>query len=219
MNDKYIIRDSYMKSLKHYIAESLHTYDCTIKVAGDVNKNFLDLFKYNLNKFEPVEIKGPTSTPVQKSPYGFPNLENEPVHIFKCKFAYPCTEPMVQQIAQLLGHNVNYVRLVNTAFDDSIDGELHQYENQMSHTPVLDHEDLEDNGKEASKAYGDKYLKDVHDYVKEREQEKVGLPEDQKDSESSFDPWKPWTDDSIKGSKSPMTDIKRPPKPKTGAGY
>ena len=81
-----------MKSLKHYIAESLHTYDCTIKVAGDVDKNFLDLFKFNLNKFEPVEIKGPTSTPVQKSPYGFPNLENEPVHIFKCKFDFKCFE-------------------------------------------------------------------------------------------------------------------------------
>ena len=207
-----------MKSLKTYIAESIHTYDYTVKVAGDVDSKFLELFKYNLNKFEPVEIKGPTSTPVQKSPYGFPNLENEPVHIFKCKFAYPCNEPMVQQIAQLLGHNVNYVRLVNTAFDESIDGELHQYENQMSHTPVLDHEEMEDNGKEASKEYGDKYLDSIHKHAEKKNVGKVGLPDDQKNNKDSFDPWKPWTDDAIKGNKSPMTTITRPPKPATGAG-
>jgi len=206
-----------MRSLKHYIAESVHTYDCTIKVAGDVSKQFLELFKYNLNKFEPVEIKGPTSTPVQKSPYGFPNLANEPVHIFKCKFAYPCTEPMIQQMAQLLGHNVNYVRCINTAFDDSIDGELHQYENQMEHTPVLDHEQMEDNGKDASKEYGDKYLKSIHDQTED--QKKVGLPDDQKNTKDSFDPWKPWTDDKQKGDKSPFTTITRPAKPQTSAGY
>ena len=80
-----------MRSLKKFIAESVHTYDYTIKVAGDVDKNFLELFKYNLDKFSPVDIKGPTSTPIQKDPYGFPNLNNEPVHIFTCKFAYPCT--------------------------------------------------------------------------------------------------------------------------------
>jgi hypothetical protein len=207
-----------MKSLKHYIAESVHTYDYTVKVAGDVDKNFLELFKYNLNKFSPLEIKGPTSTPVQKSPYGFPNLVNEPVHIFKCKFAYPCNEPMIQQIAQLLGHNVNYVRMVNTAYDDSIDGEVEQYANQASHTPLLDHPDLEDNGKDASKAYGDKYLDSIHQKSIEKDEQKVGLPVDQKNTKDSFDPWKPWTDDKQKGDKSPFTDIKRAPKPETSAG-
>jgi hypothetical protein len=50
-----------MRSLKKFIAESVHTYDYTIKVAGDVDKNFLELFKYNLDKFSPVDIKGPKS--------------------------------------------------------------------------------------------------------------------------------------------------------------
>jgi hypothetical protein len=56
-----------MKSLKQYIVESVHTYNYTIKIAGDVDKNFIDLFKYNLNKFDPVKIGEPTSTPIQKS--------------------------------------------------------------------------------------------------------------------------------------------------------
>jgi len=205
-----------MRSLKKFIAESIHTYDYTIKVAGDVNKNFLELFKYNLDKFSPIEIKGPTSTPIQKDPYGFPNLHDEPVHIFKCKFAYPCTEPMVQQMAQLLGHNVNYVRMIDTAYNDSINKEVDQYENQMSHTPVLDHTELEDNGKDAAKEYGDKYLNSIKDQTED--QKKVGLPLDQKNTKDSFDPWKPWTDDQQGGNKSPMTDIKRGPKPATSAG-
>ena len=123
---------------------------------------------------------------------------------------------MIQQIAQLLGHNVNYVRMVNTAYDDSIDGEVEQYANQASHTPLLDHPDLEDNGKDASKAYGDKYLDSIKDQTSD--QKKVGLPVDQQNTKDAFDPWKPWTDDKQKGDKSPFTDIKRAPKPETSAG-
>ena len=110
-----------MKSFKHYIAESVHTYDVTVKVAGEVDKNFLDMFMHNLkSKFNAVEMSKPTTTPVQKNPYGFPNLANEPVTIIKCKFRYPATEPMIQQMAQLLGYNVNMVRLVDSKYDESI---------------------------------------------------------------------------------------------------
>ena len=107
-----------MKSLKHYIVESLHTYDITVKVAGEVDKNFLDMFMYNLKKFEPVEMGPPKTLPVMKSPYGFPNLSNQPVTIIKCKFRYPATEPMIQQMAQLLGYNINMVRVVDTKYDE-----------------------------------------------------------------------------------------------------
>ena len=149
---------------------------------------------------------------------GFPNLSNEQVHIFKCKFAYPVTEPMIQQLAQLLGHNINYVRMVNTAFDDSIDNEMVGYENEMKDTPLLQHDEMNDNGKEASKEYGDKYLDSIHKHAEHKNVGKVGLPADQKNTKDSFDPWKPWTDDSVKGDKSPFTDIKRAPKPETSAG-
>jgi len=102
-----------MKSLKQYIVESVHTYNYTIKIAGDVDKSFIDLFKYNLKKFDPVKISEPTSTPIQKDPYGFPNLSNQSVTIIKAEFRYPATEPMIQQIAQLLGYQVDMVRVVS----------------------------------------------------------------------------------------------------------
>ena len=206
-----------MKSLKQYIAESVHLYDVTIKIAGEVDKNFLDLFIYNLKKFDPAGPITPKSLPIQKDPYGFPNVHNEPVTILKCKFRYPCTEPMVQQLAQLLGYNVNYVRLVNTAYDDSINNEVEQYSNQMEHSPVLTHAEMEDSGdaaKKANKDYSNSYLDSIKDQSKDN---KIMIPYAAKETPDSFDPFKPYLDDKQMGDKSPMTNIKRPAKPKTGA--
>jgi hypothetical protein len=56
-------------------------------------------------------------------PYGFPNLSNQSVTIIKAEFRYPATEPMIQQIAQLLGCQVDMIRVVGSDFNDSIDSE------------------------------------------------------------------------------------------------
>jgi len=207
-----------MRSLKQYIMESVHTYNYTIKIAGTIDKNFIDMFKYNLNKFDPVEISEPTSTPIQKSPYGFPNLENESVTIIKAEFRYPATEPMIQQIAQLCGYNVNMVRVIGTKFDDSIDSEQAGYQNEMSHSPLLDHTELEEqpDAKQASKAYGDSYLQSIKDQSKDS---KIDIQYAGTRTKDSFDPFKPYLDDKKMGDKSPMSTIKMPPKPKTGAAY
>ena len=206
-----------MRSLKQYIVESVHTYNYTIKIAGNVDKNFLDMFKFNLKKFDPVKISDPVSTPIQKSPYGFPDLENEPVHIIKAEFRYPATEPMIQQIAQLLGYNVNYVRVVGTKFDDSIDSEMEGYANEASHSPLLDHDELEEqNGaKEAAKAYGNSYLDSIKDQTKD---DKIEIPYEGTKTKDAFDPFKPETYMASMGKESPMTHIKRPAKPQTGRG-
>jgi hypothetical protein len=207
-----------MRSLKHYIVESIHTYKYTIKIAGTIDKNFIDMFKYNLNKFDPVEISEPKSTPIQKSPYGFPNLENESVTVIKAEFRYPATEPMIQQIAQLCGYNVNMVRMISAKFDDSIDSEQVGYQNEMSHSPLLNHTELEEqpNAKEANKAYGDSYLQSIKDQAKES---KIDIPYAGTRTKDSFDPFKPYLDDRKLGDKSPMSTIKMPPKPSTGAAY
>ena len=196
--------------------ESVHTYNYTIKIAGQVDKNFLDMFKYNLNKFDPVKIGEPKSTPIQKDPYGFPNLQNQSVTIIKAEFRYPATEPMIQQIAQLLGYQVDMVRVVGTDFDDSIDKEQVGYENEMSHSPLLDHEQLEEqpDAKAANKAYGDSYLQSIKDQTKDS---MINIPYAGKETPDSFDPFKPYLDDKKMGDKSPMTTITRPAKPATGA--
>ena len=196
--------------------ESVHTYNYTIKIAGQVDKNFLDMFKYNLNKFDPVNIGEPKSTPIQKSPYGFPNLSNQSITIIKAEFRYPATEPMIQQIAQLLGYQVDMVRVVGTDFDDSIDSEQVGYENEMSHTPLLNHPELEEqpDAKAANKAYGDSYLQSIKDQTKDS---MINVPYAGKETPDSFDPFKPYLDDKKMGDKSPMSTITRPAKPATGA--
>lgn len=205
-----------MRSFKHYIAESVHTYDYTIKIAGEVDKNFLDLFVYNLNKFDPVEISDPKSLPIQKDPYGFPNLSNEPVTLIKAKFRYPSTEPMIQQIAQLLGYNINMVRVVKTSYDDSINGEMDGYANQMKHSPVLNHEEMEEEAgaKEAAKAYGNSYLDSIKDQAKDS---KIDIPYAGKKTPDAFDPFKPQEYAKTMGKDSPMSKITRPAKPQTGS--
>ena len=205
-----------MKSLKQYIVESVHTYNYTIKIAGDVDKNFIDLFKYNLKKFDPVKIGEPTSTPIQKDPYGFPNLSNQSVTIIKAEFRYPATEPMIQQIAQLLGYQVDMVRVVSSDFDDSINSEAAGYANEMDHNPLLLHPELEEQpgAKEASKNYGDSYLKSIQTQAKDS---KIDIPYDAKKTPDAFDPFKPYLDNDPRGIKSPMSTIKRPAKPATGA--
>jgi hypothetical protein len=201
------------KSFKHYIAESVRTYNYTIKIAGEVDKNFLDLFKYNLKKFDPVEMSEPKSTPVQKSPYGFPGLSNQPITIIKAQFRYPATEPMIQQMAQMLGYNVNMVRVIDTKYDDSTDHEAEQFENQMEESPLLTHEQMADNGKEASKEYSRSYLDSIK---KQAQDSKMDIPYDAKRTPDAFDPFKPYTDDKSKGIKSPMSHMTRVAKPKTG---
>ena len=207
-----------MRSLKQYIAESVHTYNYTIKIAGEVDKNFLDMFTYNLKKFNCVTEPKISETVIQKNPYGFPNMSNVPVTIIKCEFRYPATEPMIQQMAQLLGYNINAVRVIGTNFNDSIDQENEQYENEMSKEPLLTKEEMGEmpGAKEASKAYGNSYLNSIKDQTKD---DKIEMQYDGKKTPDAFDPFKPETYMASMGKDSPMSKITRPAKPKTGAAF
>ena len=207
-----------MKSLKKYIAESVKSYNYTIKIAGEVDKNFIDLFKYNLNKFEPIKISDAKSTPIQKDPYGFPNLQNQPITIIRAEFRYPATEPMIQQIAQLLGYNVNMVRVIGADFDDSINSEMDAYANEMREDPLLTHEEMggQPGAKEASKAYAGSYLDSMK---KQAEGNEIKMEYATKETKDAFDPWRPYLSDDKLGANSPMSKTSRPPKPQTGAKF
>ena len=215
INNRYRIYE--MRSLKQFIAESVKSYNYTIKIAGEVDKNFIDLFKYNLGKFEPIKISDATTTPIQKDPYGFPNLQNQPITVFKVEFRYPATEPMIQQIAQLLGYNVNMVRVVGSNFDDSINSEMDGYANEMREEPLLTHEEMgeQPGAKEAGKAYAGSYLDSIK---KQSEGNEIKMEYATKETKDAFDPWRPYLADP-KDAKSPMTTITRPAKPQTGASF
>lgn len=204
-----------MKNLRQYITESVKSFDYTIKIAGEVNKNFLDLFKFNLNKFDPIVIADPVTTPIQKSPYGFPNLSNQSVTIIRASFRYPATEPMIQQVAQMLGYNLNMVRVIQSDYDESINGEAEQYANQMKESPLLDKTEMgsADGAEEAKKQYSQSYLGSIKDQMKGSE---LDIPYAAKKTPPAFDPFKAIPQDS-KGANSPMSKMTRPAKPQTGS--
>jgi hypothetical protein len=196
-----------MKSLRQYLTESVRTYHYTIKIAGDCDKNFIDMFTHNLSKFDPVKIEDPKTTPVQKDPYGFPELQNESIVIIKCEFKYPATEPMVQQLAQLLGCNINRVRMITTDYNDSINSEAEGYANEAKDEPLLLKTELEDNGKEASKEYASQYLDRVVP-----KKPSIDIPYDGKKT-----PIAPNKSKEGINTLSPMSKITRPDLPATGA--
>jgi hypothetical protein len=195
-----------MKSFRHYLMESVRTYHYKIKIAGQPDKNWIDMFCYNLQKFDPVKIGNPKTTPIQKDPYGFPGLENQSITMIDVEFKYPAIEPMIKQVARLLNYDENLVRMIQADYDDSISGEQDMYSNQMKENPLLTHEEMADNGKQASKAYGEQYIPEI---FKDYDEKKIKMTG-------------PVVKDAVDVRKipgnyaSPMSKIKRPPKPETG---
>jgi len=204
-----------MHSLKKYIFESRQIYEVTIHVVGEIEPNKMELFKHNLKKFDPVEITGPTATPIQAKPYGFPDFDNESVNILKAKFRYPATEPMVKQMARLLGIDENRVCLMNSNYADSMKEEAEKLEQQRDDSPVLENDYPADDAKakEAAKAYGDSYLSSIKEYRSEIKIDYAG-----EKTKQAFDPFKPEDYMKTMGKDSPMSKITLPAKPKTGSG-
>jgi hypothetical protein len=202
-----------MKSFRKYLAESVRTYKYKIKIAGEAPKNFVEMFCHNLSKFDPVKVGEPKSTPIQKDPHGFPGLKDQSVTIIDVEFRYPATEPMVKQMAQLLGYDENMVRMVQSTYDDNNQKEAEMFANQVSHSPLLTHEDLEDNGKEAGKDYADSYLSSIK---KQEAGKNITNSFAGKTEKSSYDPFSKKDSEKGMGIKSPMSSMKRPDRPPTG---
>jgi hypothetical protein len=194
-----------MKSLRHYLMESVRTYHYTIKIAGECDNKFIDLFTHNLSKFDPVKIEDPKRTPIQKNPTGFPDMENESITIIKAEFKYPATEPMIQQCAQMSGCNINRVRAFTSEYFDSINTESDKYANQPD--SLLLTPELEDSGKEASKDYANQYLDKVVP-----KKPSIDIP--YAGSKTAIAPNK--SKEGI-NTMSPMSKINVPAKPSTGA--
>ena len=195
-----------MKSLRHYLTESVRTYHYTIKILGDVDSKFMDMFKYNLQKFDPVKIDDPKTTPIQKTIHGFPDAQNDSLTIMRVEFRYPANEPMIQQCAQACGCNINRVRMLTTDFQDSIETENKQFKNEVDDSPLLLQTDMADNGKEASKEYANQYLDRVMP-----KKPSVEIP-----FAAKATPIAP-KNNKEESHMSPMSKITRPQKPATGA--
>jgi hypothetical protein len=198
-----------MKNFQEYLAESQRTYNYRMKIVGDVEPGVIKALEEKLQQFDPVKIGAVKKTPIQLKPADFPAHANESVSCMDCEFRYPAIEPQIQQIAQLLGLDPNRVRLLTTAYEDSLDVEREKVEEQNKDLLTdTDYPAPDTEQRALSKDYSAPY--DQHAVLKNAYRSDFTVA-------GGKTPPARTTNDLPMGDKSPMTKVTRPPRPATGA--
>lgn len=198
-----------MKNFQEYLAESQRTYNYRIKIVGDVEPAFVKALEEKLKQFDPVKISAVKKTPIQLKPADFPAHANESVNSMECEFRYPAIEPQIQQIARLLGLDENRIRLLTSAHEESMDEEREKIEDQNKDLLTdTDYPAPDAEQKALKKDYSAPY--DQHAVLKNAYRSEFTVA-------GGKTPPAKTTNDLPMGDKSPMTNVKRPPKPATGA--
>jgi hypothetical protein len=198
-----------MKNFQEYLAESQRTYNYRVKIVGDVEPAFVKALEEKLKQFDPVKVSAVKKTPIQLKPADFPAHANESVSSMDCEFRYPAIEPQIQQIARLLGLDENRIRLLTTAYEDSMIDEKEKIEDQNKDLLTdTDYPAPDAEQKALSKDYSAPY--DQHAVLKNAYRSEFTVA-------GGKTPPAKTTNDLPMGTSSPMTKIKRPPRPATGA--
>ena len=198
-----------MKKFHQYLAESERTYDYRIKILGDVPPTFIKDLEQKLEQFDIVKMSGKKTTPVQRLLKDFPEAENDMVTSVDVSFRYPAIEPQIQQLAQLLGFSPNRIRLLTQSYVDSMDKEISDINAQNKDLIAdTDYPAPDAKQQELKKDYsGDPYKHAVLQNAYRSDFTVAG----------GKTPPAKTTNDIKQDTKSPMSDIKRTPKPATFA--
>ena len=197
-----------MKHFRDYLVESERTYSYRIKFAGDVPSEFLKPFKTKLDQFDPVKLGDVKTTPIQARTPDFPAFANERISVMDVEFRYPAIDAQIRQIAQLLGMDPNRVLMQTPNYSDN---------NQEERTDIEDqNKDLLDDS--AYPAPDSKQKALSKDYATGPYDHAVLKNAYRSDFTIAGEKTKPaeTTNDLPMGQTSPMSTVKRPPKPATG---
>ena len=197
-----------MKTFAQYLTESERTFDYRIKIVGDLPGDFVKEFKVRLKKFDPVSIGDVKSTPILAKPKDFPAFNNEAVNMMDVVFRYPAIPPQIQQIAQLLGLDPDRICINETHWAEGMDRELMGIADQGS--PVL----LSDYPAD-SKEQKD-LIRDYSAVGKDKQVVRNSADDAVWTVAGGRTPPAETTNDLPMGVKSPMSTVKRPPRPATG---
>lgn len=198
-----------MKNFAKYLTESERTYNYRIKVVGDLPEGFLKAMKEKLAQFDVVKMSNPKTTPVRKQIPEFPSFPNESLTMVDVEFRYPAIEPQIKQLARLAGLDENRIVMGTIAHDESLDAENNKIIDQNK--DLLDDTDFPADDKEQKDLKKD-YATGPYDHavLKNAYRTKFTVA-------GGKTPPARTTNDLPMGDKSPMTNIKRPAKPATGA--
>ena len=198
-----------MKKFQEYLAESERTYNYRIKIVGDVEPAIVKALEEKLKQFDPVKVSSVKKTPIQLKPADFPASANESVSSMDCEFRYPAIEPQIQQLAQLLGLNPNRIRMLTVPYEDSMAIEKEKVEDQNKDLLTdTDYPAPDAEQKALSKDYSAPY--NQHAVLKNAYRSEFTVA-------GGKTPAAKTTNDLPMGTSSPMTKVKRPPRPATGA--
>ena len=196
-----------MKPFAKYLAESERTYNYRIKVVGDVPEGFFKELRDKCAQFDVVKMGDAKSTPVRKVIPDFPAFPNQPMKIVDVEFKYPAIEPQIKQLAQLLGLDPNRIVMMATPYEESLDIESEKIADQ--------NKDLLDSPYPAPDAEQRALKKDYatgpydHAVLKNAYRTNFTIA-------GGKTPPAKTTNELPQGDTSPMTNVKRPPKPATG---
>lgn len=198
-----------MKTFAKYLAESERTYNYRIKVVGDVPAGFFKDLEKKFDQFDVVKMGSPKTTPIRKQIPDFPAFPNQPMTVVDVEFRYPAVEPQVKQLAQLMGLDPNRVVMTSQSHDNSLNDESRKIEDQNQDLlKDTDFPDPDAAQRALDKDYG--AAPEDHAVLKNAYRSNFSVA-------GGKTPAAKTTNDLPQGNKSPMTNIKRPPKPGTGA--
>jgi hypothetical protein len=198
-----------MKTFHQYIVESERTYNYRIKILGDVPAGFVKNLEEKMAQFDVVSVSRPKTTPVQKLIKDFPGAENESMTFVDVNFRYPAIEPQIKQLAQLLGFDPNHIAMQTREYDEGISNEISSIEAQNK--DLLANTDYPAPTAE-QRALKKDYSIGPYDHAVL----KNAYRSDFTVAGGKTPPAKT-TNEIPQGNKSPMTTIKRQPRPATGA--
>jgi len=197
-----------MKHFRDYLIESERTYSYRIKFAGDVPSEFMKAFRAKLDQFDPVKVSDVKTTPIQARTPDFPAYSNERVSTVEVEFRYPAIDAQIRQIAQLLGMDPNRVLMQTPYYSDNNEEERKDIDDQNQELltdtdfPAPDTKQKALSKDYATGPYDHAVLKNAYRSDFTIAGEKTRPAET--------------TNDLPQGTTSPMSTVKRPPKPATG---
>lgn len=198
-----------MKPFAKYLAESERTYNYRIKVVGEVPSSFFKNLRDKCEQFDIVKMGDAKSTPVRKNVPDFPAFPNQSVTRVDVEFRYPAIEPQIKQLAQLLGLDPNRIVMNTTPYEESMDSESEKIEDEnkdLINDPTYPAPDREQRALKKDYATGPY----DHEVLKNAYKSDFAVA-------GGKTPPAKTTNELPQGDKSPFSNIKRQPKPPTGA--
>jgi hypothetical protein len=198
-----------MKPFAKYLAESERTYNYRIKIVGDVPTGFIKDLESKMTQFDVVTMGKPKTAPVRKHVPDFPAFPNQPLTIVDVEFRYPAIEPQIKQLAQLLGMDPNRIVMNTDAYEQSLNDESQKIDSENK--DLLANTDLPAPDTK-QRALSKDYATGPYDHAVLKNAYRSNFTVAGGKTRPAET-----TNELPQGNKSPMTNIKRPPKPATGA--